>query len=221
MMSRNRLLYVILILATVLAVDLLFLHVIFPAKKARLLKELNRQVETSLEEHPPGRGSSDDGETKTQASGPTDFKTASQECLGKVWNSAKTFPADLKQAYKIQSQVVDIEDYHLKLPNGDERRLHVVSDGRRQRTVRWFALDSEGLPTPLPLDPELRSRPVEDIIQSLVALGPVHFHQTKERWLLGNGSTLLVTFENGEALEFQLFGPERTLSCLRDSCQCL
>lgn len=217
---QKRILYVIVVLSTVLAVDLLFLHIVFPAKKERHLKELNKEVISSLEEHPPSIGQKLDQVFNNQNNGAADFKTVSQACLGSAWSSYESFPEELKKVYDVQSQVVDIENYHLKLPTGEERRIHIVADGRNNKTVRFFGLDSEGLPNPIPIENDLRSKPADEAVEELKKQGEVTFHQTKERWLLGNGTTLLVTFENNKPYEFQLFGPDKTLSCLKDSCQC-
>lgn len=221
MSFKKRVLYILVVIVTVLTVDFLFLHYVFPAKRERFLKELNHAVNTSLEEHPPGNGSKlEKMAAKAQDNSDGDFKTTSQACLGSTWSSYETFPDELKRTYKIQSQVTDIENFHLKLPNGEERRIHVVSDGRNQKTVRFFGLDAEGLPTPIPLSAELRSQSMDKVVENLKSQGQIFFHQSKERWLLGNGSTLVVTFENGKAYEFQLFGSDKTLSCLKNSCQC-
>lgn len=217
---KRRILYILVVIVTVLAVDYFFIHNVFPAKRERFFKDLNQNVSSSLEEHPPGMGKLGKAMQAHENNSDGDFKTTSEACLGKAWNSYETFPQDLKKAYKIQSQVTDIENFHLKLPNGEERRIHVVSDGRNHKTVRLFKLDSEGQPTPVPLSADLRSQPMDRLIENLKSQGDVFFQQSKERWLLGNGSTLIVTFENGKAYEFQLFGGDKTLSCLKNSCQC-
>lgn len=217
---KKKTIYTIVVVLTVLAVDMLFLHIIFPAKRERLLKEMNQQVTTSLEEHPPSVGKKLEKVFAGPNNSLTDFKTAAQNCLGSSWSSFQTFPEELRKVFKVQSEIVDIENYHLKLPSGEERRIHVVGDGHTNKTVRLFGLDEEGLPTPIPLPEDLRSQTPDEMIRNLKDQGQVFFHQSKQRWLLGNGTTLLVTFENDQTYEFQLFGPDKTLSCFKESCQC-
>lgn len=210
--------FVVVLILVILSVDFFLLHIVFPVKKEKFLKEINQKVEASLEKHPP--------EAHYEASAPktveADFKTAAQACLGSTWGQYQSFPMELEKIYKVQSKSVDIENFHLKIKSGEERRIHIVSDGQsKNRTLRFFGLDDENLPTPIPLTPAQRQMPIDTLIADLKSQGKVFFHQSKERWQLGNGSTMVVTFENKEAVEFQLFGQEKTLSCLKDSCQCL
>lgn len=228
MTAKKKSLIAIIVFFMVLAIDFFFLHFIFPLKKQRLLKKANQRVESSLEQSPPVLSTVDSSPNTQKLEqlvdglpSETDFKTAAMACLNKEWKSFDSFPSDLEKKYGVQSRTIDIENIHLKIPSGEERRLHIVSDGRRQRTIRYFTTDKTGVLKPLPIPHEIRSKPVDKIIEELKSQGQIFFHQTKERWLLGNGTTLIITFENKKPQEFQLFGPEKTLSCFKNSCQCL
>ena len=226
MTFKQKLFAIIASIFVVLLIDQFFLHILFPIKKAEFVKNVNQKVQESLQAHPPS-------EDLTPAPTPqptlkprpvqnlTNFKTAAEECLGGEWTSSIDLAKNLEKTYGVQSKTKDIENFHLKNQNGEERRIHITAESADKKQVRYFAVDNEGLPIPIPLTAEQRKMTPDQQIESLKAEGQVFLHQSKERWLLGNGSTFLVTFENNMTREFQIFGPFRTLSCLEDSCQCL
>ena len=210
----------------VLMIDQLFLHYLFPIKKAAYIKSANQKVQESLQAHPPNEDLTPQP-VQQPALEPrpvqqlTDFRRAAEECLGGTWSSATNLAKDLEKTYGVQSKNKDIENYHLKTPDGLERRIHITIESADKKQVRYFSVDSEGLPVPIPLTAEQRLMNPDQLIENLKAQGQIFLHQSKERWLLGNGSTFIVTFENNQTREFQIFGPSRTLSCLEEACQCL
>jgi hypothetical protein len=210
----------------VLVIDQLFLHYLFPRKKAAFLKSANEQVQENLRAHPvddvvpaPVTTPSPALENRP-AETLTDFATAAKLCLGGEWHDRSTIATDLEKTFGVQSKNKDIENFHLKTSNGEERRIHIIFEAGNKKQVRYFSVDNEGLPVPIPLSDEFRKLPADALIQKLEADGKIFMHQSKERWLLGNGSSFIVTFENDQPREFQLFGATKTLSCLEDSCQC-
>lgn len=226
MSFKQKIFAIIASIFIVLIIDQFFLHILFPIKKAAFLKDANQEVQESLQANPPN-----EDQTPAPVAAPaliprpvqnlTNFKIAAKECLGGEWTTSIDLAKNLEKTYGVQSRTKDIENFHLKNQNGEERRIHITSESAEKKQVRYFAVDKEGLPIPIPLTPEQRKMTPDQQIENLKSDGQVFLHQSKERWLLGNGSTFLVTFENNVTREFQIFGPFRTLSCLEDSCQCL
>jgi hypothetical protein len=226
MSLKQKIFSVVTSIFIVLLIDQFFLHYLFPIKKAAYLKIANHEVQESLNAHPPNEDL-----TPTLPHQPilenrpvrklTSFKQAAEECLGGTWSSSENLAKDLERTYGVQTKNKDIENYHMKIASGEERRIHITIGPLDRKSVRYFAVDDEGLPVPVPLKPEQRNLTPDQLIEELKTEGQIFLHQSKERWLLGNGSTFNVTFENDQAREFQIFGPSRTLSCLEDSCQCL
>lgn len=227
MTLKQKIFAIITSIFVVLLIDQFFLHYLFPIKKAAFIKVANQEVVDALQAHPP----SDLDNSSAPATQPklqprptqrlTDFRTAAEACLGGTWTTASTLAADLEKTYGVQSKSRDIENFHLKTPSGEEKRIHITMESPDKKQVRFFAVDSEGLPVPIPLTSEQRQLSADQLIESLKTEGQIFLHQSKERWLLGNGSSFIVTFENNETREFQIFGASRTLSCLENSCQCL
>ncbi len=226
MSFKQKIFAIIASIFVVLLIDQFFLHILFPIKKAEFLKNANQKVQESLQAHPPNEDQTPDPVAAPAliprpAQNLTNFKTAAKECLGGEWTTAIDLAKNLEKNYGVQSRSKDIENFHLKNQKGEERRIHITSETADKKQVRYFAVDREGLPIPIPLTNEQRKMTPDQQIENLKSDGQVFLHQSKERWLLGNGSTFLVTFENNVTREFQIFGPFRTLSCLEDSCQCL
>ncbi len=210
----------------VLMIDQFFLHYLFPIKKEAYLKNVNQEVLEALEGQPQIENSLPSPAAQSPLiPRPTqkliDFKSAAEECLGGNWTSAENLAKDLEKTYGVKSKNTDIENFHIRNIGGEERRIHITSEGPDKKQIRYFSLDQEGLPIPISLSSEQRSLNADQLINNLKAEGQIFLHQSKERWLLGNGSTFIVTFENDVIREFQIFGPTKTLSCLEDSCQCL
>ncbi len=159
---KRKLLLSFSILIVVLALDYLFLHIIFPLKKERLLREANKEVELSLEMFPVDNLKKIGKPSENNLLEDSDFHTASQACTGLKWQSYETFPQELEKIYGIQAR-------------------HEI--------------------------------PGE-------AADPASSQVSKERWLLGNGATLIITLKGNQIEELQLFGTDKTLSCVKESCQC-
>lgn len=227
MSFKQRIFAVVASIFIVLMIDQLFLHYLFPRKKAALQQSANHEVQESLTAHPPNDGIADDVILPQSKLEPrpiqklTDFKTAAEACLGGTWSSSANLAKDLEKTYGVQSKNQDIENYHLKNSDGTEHRIHITIESPEKKLVRYFAVDKDGLPIHIPLTDDQRKLKADQLIENLKSQGQIFLYQSKERWLLGNGSTFIVTFENNATREFQIFGPSRTLSCLEDSCQCL
>ncbi len=226
MSFKQKIFAIIASIFIVLLIDQFFLHVLFPLKKAEFLKIANHEVQQALQTHPP-----QEDQTPTPLTQPalvprpaqklTDFKQAAEECLGGEWTTSENIAQDLEKTFGVQSKTVDIENFHLKTETKEERRIHITSENPDKKQIRYFAIAQDGSPVPIALTAEQRKMSSKKLIDQLKSEGQIFLHQTKERWLLGNGSTFLVTIENNMTREFQIFGPIRTLSCLANSCQCL
>jgi hypothetical protein len=209
-------------LLCVLCIDLLFLHYLFPMKRAALIERANQKVQQSLLEHPPVS----DSDILSPSTGPvtaTDFKTAAIKCLGQgPWDEFKKLPEQLEKTFGVQNKTVDIENFDLLTADGQIRRIHVSGDRENNQQVRFHStLPKTGEQSPIPLPEEVRKLKPREQIEELKKGSTVTLHQVKQRWLLGNGASFLFTTENGELKDLQIFGSARTLTCLPNSCQCL
>lgn len=123
----------------------------------------------------------------------------------------------LRQSVGIEKESVSYENYHMTLPDGSERRIHVVtndaSNSPDKKEIRFFKLDKEGFPERIPLKPS-------DTLPSLMALGQVHTHELKREVLLKDKTNLSVEEHNDQIYEFQYSNHGKILSCRIRQCQC-
>lgn len=235
-MGRNTRLAVSLVIvgSLVLLADYLFLHLLFPMKKAALMQELNARVESALHPTKNAAGASAPGD---QAQSPTESTTATsgaalpantfKEELSKCLPGATDEnPTELAKRYASQLKTSDlvVENVHLVLPNGEERRLMTIPSDRdnakNRPEVRWFKVDAEGLPVPLKLNSEDAFDPKPEFIEKLKGEGRVIFQQRKESNTYGDGTHALVEWIDGSVREFQLRLPHQSLNCLNLDCRC-
>jgi hypothetical protein len=222
MTYRQIALVLVLSFLAVLLGDFFFLHYLFPIKREALRRRANLQVQESLLEHPPEDPTQPQGlQQAFSQTRVTDFKTAAETCLGPgPWSDYRQLPENLEKTIGLQNKTLDIENFDLKLPNGEKRRVHLTGDPSGKRSLRYFSILKNGELAPIPLSPDLRSLPAENQLQILMKEGATELHLVKQRWLLKSGATVLLTFENDEPREIQIFGSSKTLTCLQNSCQC-
>ena len=119
---------------------------------------------------------------------------------------------------------IQIENYHFKLPNGDERRVHLIptenGDKGVGRELRLFKLDSDGMPERIEAGSQLEKNPTNEEVQGLLSQGKVFYHQTKEVWTFPDDMNLNVEFQNNKVFEFQLQVQTQTFSCRLNDCEC-
>lgn len=234
-MGRNsRLLLGILVVGGLaFLADYFFLHLLFPMKRAALMKEINSQVESSLRNETaagvpaPGDSAASNptgsSETPGDASLTDNFEEELKKCLPGATDENPTALAGRYTKQLKETQLV-VENWHLGLPNGEQRRLMLIPSDRENAKnrpeVRWFSVDSEGLPVPLKLDPEKAFDPKPEFIAQLKGQGTVIFQQRKESNTYKDGTHAEIEWVDGSVKEIQLRLSDRTLSCADKNCQC-
>lgn len=123
----------------------------------------------------------------------------------------------LQKSIGIKTEEVSLENFHLTLPDGSKRRVHVVvSDNTNSTTkkeIRLFKLDAEGYPERLPLKGH-------ETLQSLLAQGTQTRHEARSQLLLKDGSSVNLERHDQKVFEFQFSNHGKILSCRFKECLC-
>lgn len=130
-------------------------------------------------------------------------------------------------------QPVRIEDrwmsWHLRNREGRERRLRLEvtenDEGRTTRELHYYAVDREGLPIPLELDPEKSLNPSDETLNQMLREGDVFF---KERagvvQFSGNERIDFVNID-GTLAEIEVVKGDSIFRCVnlkaREACSCV
>ncbi len=182
-----------------------------------MITELNLQVQQSLDKNPPTESLKPIQLFDLQ----NDFVTVSRNCLGSQWTSFATFSDEYQKKNKLKSKATEIENFHVKAPDGKSYRIHIVQENSKKvPDVQLFILDPQNTTAPVALTTAQRQMPPEKLVEELKKMGTLNHHETKERWQFENGQVLVVTFENDQTQDFQLFTESKTFSCERDQCYC-
>lgn len=120
-------------------------------------------------------------------------------------------------------------NWHLQMSDGSEKRLRLEinedEEGVQYKELKYFSVDGEGLPTPLPLTKEQSENPTDDFIQQMLKSGEV-LYKEKAGYLAFSGGEHVEYFErNGVLSELEFQKNDRYYRCQglksRDSCQCI
>lgn len=139
----------------------------------------------------------------------------------------------LSQLQSDWGQPIRIEDrwmsWHLRNREGRERRLRLEvtenDEGRMTRELHYYAVDREGLPIPLELDPEKSLNPSDETLNQMLREGDVFF---KERagvvQFAGNERIDFVNID-GTLSEIEVVKGESIFRCVnlkaREACSCV
>ncbi len=158
------------------------------------------------------------------------LKTCWPDLANKKISQVEELIRHQSQNLQTKSEVIDIENYNIILPDGSERRIHLIPlameartkpSGKSPRELRYFKVDAEGFPEAIALTRAQSSNPDLRFIQKLLDQGKVSLHQVKSTRRWSDESTLLLETRNGQVYEFQLRRKNQTLSCRNSSCSCL
>lgn len=206
-----------------LAADYFFLHFLFQLKQDSA-QETSAQVPTpnAVEDRPSGNQAASVNEpTAESAPQKNNFREALQKCAPEIAAQGLGTPEALveylKKSIGTEKEDISLENFHLILPDGSQRRIQVViadnTNSTFKKELRFFKLDDEGYPERLPLNPE-------DTLQGLLALGKLTRHEVKSQYNLKDGSSLALELHNSQVFEFQFNNLGRLLSCRHSSCHC-
>lgn len=128
--------------------------------------------------------------------------------------------------------VIRSEDWsntHIKLSNGEERRIRIETDLSGDSTVvkrlRYYSVDKEGLPVLIPLPKEQTEDPSETLIASMLKEGTPTLEESGKRAYFQNGEEMIYVERNGKLSEYEMSKGTRTFKCMsldsdKSSCKC-
>lgn len=216
----------ILFILGVLA-DYYFLHILFHEKPVNspnaVVSTVNGTTET------PGEIKSDSSavsapvtESEPDATPTKDnFLESLKKCAPEIAAQAVATPEALmeylKKSVGIKSEDISIENFHILLKDGSQRRIHVVasdkSNSANKKELRFFKLDAEGYPERLPLKGN-------ETLESLLAQGTLQHHEVKSQLALKDNTSVSLEMHDNKVYEFQFTNHDHVLSCRLKECQC-
>ncbi|WP_413580804.1 hypothetical protein [Bdellovibrio sp. HCB288] len=223
---KNWLIAAVVLFALGGAADYYFLHILFPLKQDILHGAVTDQQPS------PGAmatathiDSTLHGEAGTAAvvadSGKDTFNESLRACAPEIAAQAVGTPEALieylRKSLGIKSEHVLVENYHLVLPDGAKRRIHVIGDdntnSKDKKIVKFYKLDAQELPEEIPLSKG-------DTVEKLLAAGKVTRAEKKMELLLKDDSTASLEMHDNTIFQFQFNNHGKVLSCLYKECQC-
>jgi len=124
---------------------------------------------------------------------------------------------------------LDWKNIHLTLPHGEKRRLRLEVEALSEESsglrLKYYGVDKEDLPVPLPLPPEQSLNPTDTLVASLEGEGQVTLREEAHRGLYPQGSEIFYVERNGALSEFEISHQGKSVKCqdLQTSealCQC-
>lgn len=124
---------------------------------------------------------------------------------------------------------LDWKNVHLTLPNGEKRRLHfeieALGEENTATRLRYFGVDSEDLPLPLPLpDDQPGLNPSAELVESLESQGQITLREEAHRATYGNGAEIYYVERNGVLSEVEINFQGNSVKChdlhAQGSCSC-
>lgn len=214
----------ILFILGVLA-DYYFLHILFHEKPVNnpsaVVSTMNGTTEA------PGAVQSDApatsvAETEPDATPTKDnFLENLKKCAPEIAAQAIATPEALmeylKKSIGVKAENISIENFHIVLKDGSQRRIHLVdsdnTNSANKKELRFFKLDAEGYPERLPLKGN-------ETLESLLALGTVQHHEVKSLLALKDNTSVSLEVHDNKVYEFQFSNHDHVLSCRLKECQC-
>lgn len=113
---------------------------------------------------------------------------------------------------------LDWKNVHLTLANGEKRRLHfeieALGEENTATRLRYFGVDAEDLPVPLPLPNDQQSlNPSSELVESLENEGQVTLREEAHRAVYSNGAELYYVERNGVLSEVEINFQGNSVKC--------
>jgi len=225
---RTWITWALILFALGLLADYFFLHLLFHEKNNAKKEVITAPVTpgaTVAPAHTPDEtfiaDNENEAESEAESRSKDNFLESLQKCAPEVAAQAIATPEALmeylKKSVGVSKDEISLENYHLTLPDGSKRRVHVViadnTNSPDKKEIRLFKLDAEGYPERL----KLRG---DETLESLLAMGTVTRHEAKSELLLKDGSTVSLEMHDKKVFEFQYNNHGKVLSCRFKDCQC-
>lgn len=130
---------------------------------------------------------------------------------------------------EVASRELDWKNVHLTLPNGEKRRIRLevepISEEASGLRLKYYGVDSEELPIPLPLPENQSLNPSEAFIASLEGEGQITLREEAHRGIYTKGSELYYVERNGTLSELEINHLGKSVKCQnlqspKGSCNC-
>lgn len=219
--------WALVLFALGVATDYYFLHILFQQKQqeAAQVAEGDPEAATSPAAETAVADESflgEKGNTPAQAdSGKDTFLESLQTCAPEVAAQTIATPEALmeylQKSVGIAKEEISLENYHLALPDGSLRRVHLITadntNSKDKVEIRFFKLDEEGYPERLALKGD-------ETLESLLALGKVSKHEVKSSLELKDKTSVSLEKHDNVVYEFQYNNHGKILSCRYKECLC-
>ncbi|WP_413586832.1 hypothetical protein [Bdellovibrio sp. HCB274] len=208
------------------AADYYFLHILFPQKQEILHGAVTDQQPSpgamAAATHMDSTLYGEAGNAAVVAdSGKDTFNESLRACAPEIAAQAVGTPEALieylRKSLGIKSETILLENYHLDLPNGSKRRIHVIGEddtnSKNKKVVKFYKLDAQDLPEEIPLR-------ADDTIEKLLASGKITRVEKKMELKLKDDSSASLEMHDNKIFQFQFNNHGKILSCLYKECQC-
>lgn len=221
---RTWIMWALILFVLGLFADLYFFHLLFKEKHA---PGLNETAEVSSEQTPGATKAVDasfiskDSNFENKENGTDNFLDSLKACAPEIAAQAIATPEALleylRKSVGIQNEVISLENYHITLPDGSKRRIHIVTSDQTNSAdkteLRFFAVDKEGSPERLPLRGD-------ETVESLLAQGTQTRHEVRSQVFLKDNTILNLETHDQKVYEFQYNNQNKILSCRFSECLC-
>lgn len=119
----------------------------------------------------------------------------------------------LKKSVGVAKEDIDIQNYHINLPDNSERRIQVRATDSGKKELLFFKLDEQGYPERVAINGN-------ETLESLLSQGHLIRKEVKARWLLKDHTRVDLQTHDDRIFEFQYTGAQKVLSCRYTDCQC-
>lgn len=144
------------------------------------------------------------------------IKNAQVFCAkGMAENDFKAAVAQLEQGFNLE---VSLENIHLRMLSGEERRVQRLQNENNTFEYKFFSLDREGLPIPLDVGPKDTSEEVYH--QWLSVSEPLRKTQILQGENKNDLSSLRLEKENDTITQIEFSSPALAFACKKNQCQC-
>ncbi|WP_413289136.1 hypothetical protein [Bdellovibrio sp. HCB337] len=115
------------------------------------------------------------------------------------------------------SKEFDWKNVHTTLPNGEKRRIRMEVEAKTEETsgirIKYYGVDAEDLPVPLPLPEDQSWNPSEAFVASLEGEGQTTLREEAHRGLYTQGSELYYVERNGALSELEILHHGKSVKC--------
>ncbi|WP_415063127.1 hypothetical protein [Bdellovibrio sp.] len=129
----------------------------------------------------------------------------------------------------LEADSLDWKNTHVVLPSGEKRRLRLEIEGTGEqstiRRLKYYGVDADDLPVPLPLSKEQSINPSDTFLASLEKEGRITLQEEARRGLFAGGAEVYHVERDGVLSEFEISYQGKSFKCsdLESSqgrCQC-